>query len=236
MRVSMTFATACVNSLLGFPALLHLLGAEVPSFRFIDEGANRAGAASAFRRTAQRRIDFADAPGAIQRRYGRPNVEVRQHITRTNDHPRPPGDGRPHRGFLYNPNLNKSLRYKGFGGYFVEGDPLRQWGQAQFRMNLRNRRPRSVSTSLQSPELPQRPARRLRIRQPRGVAVPRAPAASIGASAERRARGQADPRRAVRVGPARPSHTQTIAFQNYEHMVYIVPVTGNTRAPVDAGT
>ena len=87
MRVSMTFATACVNSLLGFPALLHLLGAEVPSFRFIDEGANRAGAASAFRRTAQRRIDFADAPWAIQRRYGRPNSDVRQYITRTNDHP-----------------------------------------------------------------------------------------------------------------------------------------------------
>jgi hypothetical protein len=147
-----------------------------------------------------------------------------------------PGRWRPASRFLYNPNLNKSLRYKGFGGYFVEGDPLRQWGQAQFRMNLRNRWPRSVSTSLQSPELPQRPARRLRIRQPRGVAVPRAPAASIGASAERRARGQADPRRAVRVGPARPSHTQTITFQNSEHMVYIVPVTGNTRAPVDAGT
>jgi hypothetical protein len=83
----MTFATACVNSPLGFPALLYLLAAEVPSFRFADEGANRARAASAFRRTAQRRIDFADAPGAIQRRYGGPNIHVRQHITRTNDHP-----------------------------------------------------------------------------------------------------------------------------------------------------
>jgi len=83
----MTFATACVNSPLGFPALLYWLGAEVPSFRFADKGANRARAASAFRSTAQRRIDFADAPGAIQRRYGRPNVHVRQHITRTNDHP-----------------------------------------------------------------------------------------------------------------------------------------------------
>jgi hypothetical protein len=83
----MTFARACVNSPLGFPALLHLPGAEVPSFGFADEGANRACAASAFRRTAQRRIDVADAPGAIQRRYGRPYVDVRQHITRTNDHP-----------------------------------------------------------------------------------------------------------------------------------------------------
>jgi hypothetical protein len=86
----MTFARACVNSPLGFPALLYLLdllGAEVPSFGFADEGANRACAASAFRRTAQRRIDVADAPGATERRYGRPNVDVRQHITRTNDHP-----------------------------------------------------------------------------------------------------------------------------------------------------
>jgi hypothetical protein len=83
----MTFARACVNSPLGFPALVHWRGAEVPSFRFADEGANRARAASAFRRTAQRRIDVADAPGAIQRRYGRPNIDVRQHITRTNDHP-----------------------------------------------------------------------------------------------------------------------------------------------------
>jgi len=89
----MTFARACVNSPLGFPALLHLRGAEGPSFRFADEGANCAHAASAFRRTAQRRIDVADAPGAIQCRYGRPNVDVRQHITGTNDHPRPPGDG-----------------------------------------------------------------------------------------------------------------------------------------------
>jgi hypothetical protein len=68
-------------------ALLHLCGPEVPSFRFADEGANRAGTASAFRRTTQRRIHVADAPGAIQRRYGRPNLDVRQHITRTNDHP-----------------------------------------------------------------------------------------------------------------------------------------------------
>jgi hypothetical protein len=87
LRVSMTFARACVNSPLGFPALLDGLGAEVPSFRFADEGANRARAASAFRRTAQRRIDVADAPGAVQRRYGRPNSDVRQHVTRTNDHP-----------------------------------------------------------------------------------------------------------------------------------------------------
>ena len=86
MRVSMTFATACVNSPLGFRAMLHLLGAEVPSFRFADEGANRARAAAAFRRTAQRRVDFADAPGTLQRRYGRPNLDVRQHVTGTNDH------------------------------------------------------------------------------------------------------------------------------------------------------
>jgi hypothetical protein len=83
----MAFAATCVNSPPGFPALPYLLGAEVPSFRFADEGANRARAASAFRRTAQRRIDFADTPGAIQRRYGRPNVDVRQYVTRTNDHP-----------------------------------------------------------------------------------------------------------------------------------------------------
>jgi hypothetical protein len=56
--------------------------------------------------------------------------------------------GRPHRGFLYNPNLNKSLRYKGSGGYLVEHDPLRQWGQAKFRMVLMNRWPRSASTWL----------------------------------------------------------------------------------------
>ena len=87
LRVSMTFATARVNFPLGFPALLYLLGAEVPSFRFADEGANRARAASAFRRTAQRRIDVADPPGAIQRRYGRPNIDVSQYVTRTNDHP-----------------------------------------------------------------------------------------------------------------------------------------------------
>jgi hypothetical protein len=87
LRVSMTFARAGIYSALGFPALLDGIGAEVASFRFADEGANRARAASAFRRTAQRRIDIADAPGAIQRRYGRPNVDVRQHITRTNDHP-----------------------------------------------------------------------------------------------------------------------------------------------------
>ena len=61
--------------------------------------------------------------------------------------------GRPHRGFLYNPNLNKSLRYKGFGGYLVERDPLRQWGQAQFRMVLTNRWPRSTSTWLRLPKL-----------------------------------------------------------------------------------
>jgi hypothetical protein len=59
--------------------------------------------------------------------------------------------GGPHRGFLYNPNLNKSLRYKGFSENLVEQDPLRQWGQVKFRMNLRNRWPRSASTSLQSP-------------------------------------------------------------------------------------
>jgi hypothetical protein len=83
----MTFARAGVNSPLGFPALLHWLGAEVSSFRFAEEGANRAHAASAFRRTPQRRIDVADAPGAIRRRYGRPNSDVRQYVTRTNDHP-----------------------------------------------------------------------------------------------------------------------------------------------------
>ena len=84
--MSMTFASARINSP-GFPAPLCPLDAEVPSFRFADEGANRARAAAAFRRAAQRRIDVADAPGAIQRRYGRPNVDVRQRITRTNDHP-----------------------------------------------------------------------------------------------------------------------------------------------------
>jgi hypothetical protein len=83
----MTIATACVNSPLGFRALLYLLGAEVPPLRFANKGANHARAAAAFRRTAQRGIDFADAPGAIQRRYGRPNIDVRQYITRTNDHP-----------------------------------------------------------------------------------------------------------------------------------------------------
>ena len=83
----MTFAAACGNSPLGFPALLYLLGTEVSSFRFADEGANRARAASAFRRTAQRRIDFADAPGAIQRRYRRPNVGVPSIRYKNNDHP-----------------------------------------------------------------------------------------------------------------------------------------------------
>jgi hypothetical protein len=83
----MTFARAGVNFAPGFSALLHLVGAEVPAFRFAEEGANRARAASAFRRAVQRRIDVADAPGAIQRRYGRPNRDVRQHVTRTNDHP-----------------------------------------------------------------------------------------------------------------------------------------------------
>jgi hypothetical protein len=83
----MTFARAGVDSARGFPALLHWLGAEASSFRFTEEGANRARAASTFRRTAQRRIDVADAPGAVQRRYGRPNSDVRQHVTRTNDHP-----------------------------------------------------------------------------------------------------------------------------------------------------
>jgi hypothetical protein len=83
----MTFAGARGDSPLGFPALIHWLGSEVPSFRFADEGANRARAASAFCRTAQRRIDVADSPGALKRRYGRPNVDVRQYITRTNDHP-----------------------------------------------------------------------------------------------------------------------------------------------------
>jgi hypothetical protein len=85
--MSMTFAPARIKSRLGFPASLHFHGAEIPSFRFDDEGADRARAASAFRRTAERRIDVANAPGAIQRRYGRPNVAVRQYITRTNDHP-----------------------------------------------------------------------------------------------------------------------------------------------------
>jgi hypothetical protein len=87
LRVSMTFARACANSPLRFSALLYLLGAEIPSFRFAEEGANRAGAASAFRHAAQRRIDVTDAPGAIQRRYGGPNLSIRQHITGTNDHP-----------------------------------------------------------------------------------------------------------------------------------------------------
>ena len=88
----MTFAFARINSPLGLPVSLCPLGAEVPSFRFADEGADRARAASAFRRTAKRRVDVADAPGAIQRRYGRPDIDVRQHITGTNDHPRLPGD------------------------------------------------------------------------------------------------------------------------------------------------
>ena len=145
LRVSMTFASARINSP-AFPVSLCPLGAEVPCFRFADEGANRAGAASAFRRTAQRGIDVADAPGAIQRRYGRPNFDLRQHVTRTDDHPLLPGDEGPHRGFLHNPSLNKSSRYKGSEGYLVEQDPLRQWGQANFRMNLRSRRPRSAST------------------------------------------------------------------------------------------
>jgi hypothetical protein len=83
----MTFARAGGNSFPGFYALLSLFGAEVPSFRFADEGANRARAASAFRHTAQRRINLANAPGAIRRRYGRPNVGVRQYVTRTNNHP-----------------------------------------------------------------------------------------------------------------------------------------------------
>jgi hypothetical protein len=69
-----------------------------------------------------------------------------------------PGRWRPASRFLYNPNLNKSLRYKGFGGYLVERDPLRQWGQAQFRMVLTNRWPRSASTWLPLSKLPQRPA------------------------------------------------------------------------------
>src|ERR1700727_91896 len=86
LSVSMTFASACVNSFLGFPASLHWLRAGVPSFRLADEGANRPRAAAAFRRTAQRRVDFADAPGTLQRRYGRPNLDVRQHVTGTNDH------------------------------------------------------------------------------------------------------------------------------------------------------
>ena len=83
----MTFAAASVRSSPGFRAMLDLRGGEVPSFRFADEGADRARAASALRRTAQRRIDVADAPGAIQRLNGRPNLDVRQYITRTNDHP-----------------------------------------------------------------------------------------------------------------------------------------------------
>ena len=154
LRVSMRFAFARIHSL-GFPASLCPLGAEVPLFRLANEGANRARAATAFRRTAQRRIDVTDAPGALERRYGRPDIDVRQHITRTDDHPLLPGDGGPHRGFLYNPRLNKSLRYKGFGGYFVERDPLRQWGRAHFRMNLRNRWPRSASAPPPWPKPPQ---------------------------------------------------------------------------------
>ena len=126
LSVSMTFASARINSRLGFLASLCPLGAEVPSFRFADEGANRARAASAFRRTAQRRIDVADAPGAIQRRYRRPNIDLSQYVTRTNDHPLLPGDGGPHRGFLHTPSLNKRLRYKGSSEYLVVRDPLRQ--------------------------------------------------------------------------------------------------------------
>ena len=83
----MTFTSARIDSPPGFPAWFYLLGAEVPSFRFADEGANRARAAAAFRRAAQRRIDVADAPGAIRRRYGRQNIDLRQYVTRTNDHP-----------------------------------------------------------------------------------------------------------------------------------------------------
>ena len=122
----MTFASACVNSFLGFPASLHWLRAELPSFRLADEGANRARAAAAFRRTAQRRVDFADAPGTLQRRYGRPNLDVRQHVTGTNDHAHSRAMEACIEDF-YTPSLDKSLRYKGFGGYFVEWDPLRQW-------------------------------------------------------------------------------------------------------------
>jgi hypothetical protein len=149
------------------PRLASLARRRVSSFRFAEEGANRAHAASAFRRTAQRRIDVADARGAIQRRYGRPNRDVRQHVTRTNDHPRLPGDRGPHRGFLYNPSLNKGLRYKGFGGYLVERDPLRQWGQAHFRMNAKNRWPAQLRLCFNRLSCRgARPGRRLRIRQP----------------------------------------------------------------------
>jgi hypothetical protein len=88
------FASARIHSP-GFPALLHPLYSEVPLFRFADEGADRDRAASAFRRTAQRSVDVADAPGAIRRRYGRPNLDLRQHVTGTDDHPLLPGDGGP---------------------------------------------------------------------------------------------------------------------------------------------
>jgi hypothetical protein len=44
----------------------------------------------------------------------------------------------PAQRFLGKPSLNKSLRYKGSGGYFVQRDPLRQWGQAHFRMNVKS--------------------------------------------------------------------------------------------------
>ena len=82
----MRFAFARIHSP-GFPVSLGPLGAEVLLFRLADEGANRARAATAFRRTAQRRIDVTDAPGALELRYGRPDIDVRQHITRTDDHP-----------------------------------------------------------------------------------------------------------------------------------------------------
>ena len=98
----MTFARACVHSSFGFPARLDLLGAEFLSFGFADESADRAHAASAFRRTAQRRIDVEHVSGVIQRRYGRPNIDLRQHIARTDDHPCLPGDGGPHQDFYTN--------------------------------------------------------------------------------------------------------------------------------------
>ena len=186
LRVPMTFAGASVNSGPGFPALRDELDAEVPSFRFAEQRANRARAASAFRRTAQRSIDVADAPGAVQRRDGRPDCDVRQHVTRTNDHPWLPGDGRPHRGFLYNPNLNKGLRWKGFGPYLVERDPLRQWGPAQFRINLRMGGQAQLRLCLNRVRPPEHPGRPPTAR-PEAVSRGRRPG-GLGASLEAEAK------------------------------------------------
>jgi hypothetical protein len=97
-----------------------------------------------------------------------------------------PGRWGPHRGFLYNPNLNKSLRYKGFGGYLVEGAPLRQWGEAHFRMNVRNRGRAQLRLCFNRRSLHiTRPGRRLRIRRPAQELQP--------SRADRSGGGQADP-------------------------------------------